>query len=46
MVLKSIDLIASSKLITPNTIIATAPVKAAEGRSIFTFGNRVNIIPI
>lgn len=45
MVLKSIALIASSKDITPKRTIATAPVNAAEGRSIFTLGRRVNIIP-
>lgn len=46
IVLKSIAFIALSKLIIPKTIIATAPVKAAEGLSIFTLGSRVNIIPI
>src|SRR5574344_1131438 len=46
IVLKSIAFIASEKLITPQTIIATAPVKAAEGRERFTFGSLVKMIPI
>lgn len=46
MVLKSIAEIASSKVSTPNTIMATEPKKAADGLSIFTPGKRVNIIPV
>jgi hypothetical protein len=46
MVLKSIACMASSKFRTPNTIIATAPKNAAEGRSIFIRGSRVKIMPV
>lgn len=46
IVLKSMEKIASSKEIIPNKTIATAPEKAAEGRSIFKPGIRVKIIPM